>query len=373
MQLRFSDPVVTGCVARASTRKTAVGAAAIAAVLSWFAVTGAGCGVPYDDWAFHRALLDADRLADDRRNMEAAEAYWDLAFDARRDDLLRYIRFRIALMYEREGRFDEALALYALIYRQPASLYDDYAANALLRTGYILRDELGRTGEGLDVIAAVIRTFPDTMYADDALTDLLRYWRDRERPDLMLAFLGDVYPPLFETEIADNLVYWSARLLDEDYDDCDEAMPLYRIVITRFHRSGLVDDSIWRTALCLRRNDRIDEEYALLLDFIDGREVSWVMADYDSEYYGDTIRRLAEIHEQREQIAEAIEMWRRFQETFPLSLRVDDVQFHIMELQAQLGDTDGMFKSLRWLERNYPDSRFIARGRDLLQATREGT
>ena len=151
------------------------------------------------------------------------------------------------------------------------------------------------------------------------------------------------------------------------------APPLYRIVITRFHRSGLVDDSIWRTSLCLRRNDRIDDEYALLLDFIDGREVSWVMADYDSEYYGDTIRRLAEIHEQREQIAEAIEMWRRFQETFPLSLRVDDVQFHIMELQAQLGDTDGMFKSLRWLERNYPDSRFIARGRDLLQATREGT
>ena len=28
-------------------------------------------------------------------------------------------------------------------------------------------------------------------------------------------------------------------------------------------------------------------------------------------------------------------MWRRFPQTYPLSLRVDDVQFHIMELQAE--------------------------------------
>jgi hypothetical protein len=51
---------------------------------------------------------------------------------------------------------------------------------------------------------------------------------------------------------------------------------------------------------------------------------------------------------------------------YPLSLQRDDTQYHVMELQMELGDLDGMRASLAWIEFEYPDSRFIRRGSELL-------
>lgn len=338
--------------------------------------------MPQSDWAFHRALLDADRLADDGEYAEAHDAYVALAADSPRDDLSRYVRFRLAYMMERQGLLDQALDAYRVIWERPQSVYDHEAARAMWRTALIHRDHRDDQAAWQEWSIRVVDTFPNTIPADDALRELQRSWRSRGQPELFVTFAAARYPSLLNTDIADNLVYWSGRALQEDLGDPLAAIEMYRIIRYRFHRSGFWDDAIWRTALAYRQlhednpahRDELgrsyrDDEERTLWNFLEAREVSWVMADYESPHYMPSLFRLAELREEREQWAEAIEVYRRFQQMYPLSLRVDDVQFHIMELQAELGDLPGMRASLDWLRREYPLSRYIDDAEALIAAT----
>lgn len=325
-----------------------------------------GCGMSSHRWQFHRDLLDADRLADDGEYERAQQEYLSLASEAERDDLLLYIRFRLALMEEMQGNLDAALEGYRHVYETPYSLYDDYAGKALFRTAEIVRDSHGDPEAAVELFEALIETFPNTYSADDALFELIDYWRERGQSRELLSFMTGRYVALQQTEIADNLVYWSARLLQDDIGDCAAALELYEVLIVNFHPSGFVDDSVWRSGLCHRTMGETDLEYGLLSAFVDAREVSWIMADYESVYYKPSLFRMAEIHEERDELREAIAVLHRFQGMYPLSLQRDDTQYHVMELQMELGDLAGMRRSLAWIEREYPDSRFIRRGAELL-------
>lgn len=342
----------------------------------------AGCGFPREDWAFHRALLDADRLADDELYAEAYDAYAALAPEATREDLARYVRFRLAYMLEQQGRIDEALAAYEAIWRQPRSVHDHEAARAMWHTAEIYRDHLGDLDAWVAWSIRVVETYPNAIPADDALRELQRHWRELGQPEAFVTFAAARYEALAHTQIADNLVYWSGRALQEDLGDPQAALEMYRVIRFNFHRSGFWDDAIWRSALAYRqlherdplwRNEvgqsYRDLEERTLWNFLEAREVSWVMADYESPHYVPSLFRLAELREQREEWAEAIAVYRRFQRMYPLSLRVDDVQFHIMELQARLGDVEGMRASLAWLRDEYPLSRWIDDGEALIAAT----
>lgn len=324
------------------------------------------CGMTEARWQLHRDLLDADRLADDGAFDAAFDAYMDLAPRVDRDDLLLYVRYRLGLMLEKQGRYEEALEAYAAAYTRPYNLYDHTAGQALFRTAEIYRNALGDEATAVELYQTVIRTFPNTFFADDALYELIDYWRRRGESRTLYAFLTTHYLALQRTEIADNLAYWTGRVLQDDLESPAEAIRVYEILILNFHPSGLVDDSVWRTALCYRTLGEIDAEYRLLSAFLDVREVSWIMADYESEYYVPSLNRMAEIHEERGELREAIAVYERFVQMYKLSLRRDDVQFHVMELQAELGDVEGMRESLAWIEREYPRSRYIARGASLL-------
>ncbi len=342
--------------------------AALVVLLAMALLTGA-CGVPRSAWEFERELLAADRLADYGHHEDAYQAYEALAWRSHREDLLRYIQFRLGLMRERQGRYDEALTQYRSLWAAPMSLYDEEAGRALLRSALIARDALGMPAEGDRLLEGLILTLPNTAAADDAFVELIDVWRESGTSRRIVAFTSEHYPSLANTEIADNFVYWTGRVLQDDLGEPAAALELYWTVISRFHRSALVDDAVWRSASALRSLDRIDEEYGLLMAFIDAREVSWIMADYDSVYYVPALFRLAEIHEERGELVEAIAVWRRYQTTFFLSLRVDDVQYHVMELQRRLGDIRGMRASLQWLRDEHPRSRYVRQGEELLAAT----
>lgn len=335
--------------------------------LLWVLVTSmlGACAFTPQQWQFHRDLLDADAMVDDGLYDEAEREYGRLAHHAEREDLLRYIRFRLAYVAELDGRLDEALERYTAIYSAPASPFDQEAASALYRVGEIWL-ATGNVERWETTMRAVVQTFPSTYRADDALADLIARWESDGRHLEAIDWMTRVYPALRMTEMGDTLAYRTARFYDEHLDDCEVAITLYEVVADHYHRGGLVDDAIWREATCYQRLGRIDDEYRILLDFIDIREVSWVMADYDSEYYGRTLERLAAIHEERGETLEAIAMWRRYQKTFRLSLKIDDIQHRIIELQLSLGDVDGARASWEWLAREYPESRWVERDRVLL-------
>ena len=328
------------------------------------------CALSRSEWQFHRDLLDADRLAD-RRDYEAAiEAYTILAQEAYRDDFIRYAQYRIAYMYELLEEPQQALDCYAALYLRPTSAYDEYGSRALYRTGIVVRDQLDDQEEALVIFAGLLRGFPNSSAADDALFELMQYAHEEGQEADLVGYFANIYPALRLTEIADNIAYSAGILLAEDLGEHEAAIETFQVITQNFHRSGLWDDAQWQTALSYQALDDTFMEYKTLDDFVSGREVSWVMADYDSEFYGQAYFRMAEIGEENNDLELAIENLKRYQRSFSFSLQVDDVQARIIEYYVRLGDRDAMREELLWLEEEYPESRHITESRRLVEAAR---
>ena len=330
-------------------------------------VVVSACATTRSAWDFRRELLATEAMADRRQYAEAIEGYESLAERAEREDDLHYLRYRIAYMYEQLGDLEEALARYEAMYRNPTGSYDDYAARAMVRTARIIDREYGDRDEARRLWVGTVRTFPNTNFAEDAYRELKRDYRDRGMIPELIELLSGLHAELQNTEIADNIVYDIGRMLHEDLDECEEAIEMYRLLTIRFQRSSLVDDALWHIGRCYRALGDIDREYAHLLSFVDGRELSIILADYNYTYYNPSYKRLAEIHEERGELRDAIAIYRRFQRTFPLSLDNDDMQYLIMRHQLTLGEPEEAVRSYRLLVREWPESRYVRRGEQLLR------
>jgi tetratricopeptide (TPR) repeat protein len=336
--------------------------------VAWFA-PGAGCAYQRADFGFDRQLLQADALTDDGDYAAARALYLSIAPDSERQDLLSYIRYRLAYLTELEGDAAAALEQYEAIWTHPLGVYDERAAQAMYRSGRVRRELLGDESGALAMWSDLVRMYPNTTFALDGLTELVRHARSTGQIEAMRDWLRAVADELARSEVGDNVLYAWATLTDDDLGDCDLALEAYETIMTTYTRGGLWDDSLWRTSLCHRRQGRIDAEYALLLGFIDAREVSFVAADYDSEYYGDALDRMATIHEERQQWQQAIEMWERYLSIFPLTLRADDVTWHIMELSEETGDRERRCAGLERMRGEFFESRWLDDAEALVQRT----
>lgn len=322
-------------------------------------LVGQGCAYPAHRWSYDRQLLAADRMADHGDYEGARAAYETLAWETVREDDLRYVRYRLAYLYELQGEFAQAIEAYSAIAADPGDGLDQYPSQALYRIGRIQHDEFGEIDTAFNTWDQAILTFPNSDFTEDSMTAIMRIWRRESNRDALLGWLAERASQLAPTEIGDNLLYWTARVLVEEFSDYETAFPLYVRVYTEYPRGGLWDDAMWRAAGCLGSMQQIDEEYALLESFIDRREISIMVADYDSGWYNDALYRMAEIHEQRGDTDGAIAVWTRFMETFPLSIEADDVAFHIMELEAPRCGLAVMNDWMDYLNEEHPESRHI--------------
>lgn len=280
---------------------------------------------------------------------------------------LQYLQYRAAYMLEKMGRDTEALAAYERMYTRPVHPNDDYAGRALYRTGRIYKEHLDQPDVALDVWRATVLAFPDTNFADDALLELTRHYRRTGDFDGLMDEYSALFDQLRDREIADNLVYDTARVLHDDVGRCADAMPLYDLLETHFVRSSLVDDAIWRKSTCYRERGMTDQEYKVLSDFVKGREKAVIFADYDYAYYNPALRRIAEIHEERGELREAIYAYRTFQKVFRLSLDNDDVQYKIIQLYDEMGDVAAMRRYTAEMKKLWPESRYIPRAEALVR------
>lgn len=322
------------------------------------------CGVTRDEWSYLRDVRSADRLADEREFNAAYLQYLSLAPAATADVDLRYLRFRTALMLEKMERYDEAIVAYRAIWTTPSSVYDDYPARALMRTAGIVQDVYDDRVEAESMYWGVVRAFPDSNSADDALFRLRKFYSDN--PAGFIDRIKEIYPDLINTEIADNLLWETAIRLDEEFDDCAAAMDVYHVLAVRFHRSGFVDNAIWNTGACLRRLDRVDDEYELLVDFVGSRELSILIGDYNYRFYHPAYMRLAEIQEERGNLREALDWYDKFQDIFVFALDWDDVQLTIVKHLLALGEREEAEKRLEELKKEWPESFKIERIKNLI-------
>lgn len=330
------------------------------------------CGTPRSAWEFQREVIAAEALADQGEYEEALQEYTRLSALADTQLDLQHLQFRSAYMWEQMGNADEALAAYARIYSRPTHPYDDNAGRAMYRAGRVYRDILGDEDTAIEVWIATVRAFPETSFATDALNGVERYYKQQERYEELMDLYADLFVELRDRDIAHALVYKTGVILQDELDRCYEAQELYVLMIDQFQRSSLVDDAIWRRALCYRHHDQIDEEYRILDDFVSGREMSILLGDYDYVHYNPALKRLAEIHEDRGDIPGAIRAYRRFQKTFPLSLDNDDLQFKIIQLYGELGDIQAMRRYAKELEKFWPESRYVSRVEAVIQEAESG-
>lgn len=341
------------------------------AVLLWTLIAfgtlaSAACGQPHTQWESERSLLEADRLADRQEFAAALVEYRRLQGALTRDDLVRYAAFREALMFERMERWTEALEGYALLWTRPVSLHDERAAQALLRSAAIL-DRIGEPERGLEMREAVALRFPNTAFGSDAFRLLRQHWIDSGVPHTQLDWTVRHWPLLRQTELSDTVIYLAAVTIEEVMDDCATAITIYHQIPRTWTRSGLVDDAIWREAGCWRALGDIDNEERILNDFLDGREISLFMGNYDSRFYNPALLRLAEIRAEHGDIDGEIAALRRFIRVFPLSLSVPEVRFRIVELHARNGDPAAMAREARRIVAEHPDSRWGPRAMRLVE------
>lgn len=326
----------------------------------------AACGMSRSQFDFTRALVAADRLADDGAFDRAADAYDALAWKADRVDLLRYVQFRRALMDERLGRLPEAREAYLRIAASPTSVYDDDAGEALFRMAMLARehdrDEVaaGRWFERLLV------SYPNTSFAPDAFDAMVERLRGQGDFEGALRYAEGVYAALRNTEVADDALYRIARIADEDLNRPKEALGRYLELTRRFPRSSYTDDAAWKAADCYGRIGETEMEYRTLEAMLDEREVSWIMADYESRYYVPALLRMAAIREKQGRLLDAVAVLRRFRDTYDLSLKRDDTGFDIVRLLVAAGRRDEAFDMLAELQETYPESRFTRKAYGLL-------
>lgn len=327
----------------------------------------AGCGTTQASWSFQREVLAADALADDGDYAGALSEFTRLSKYAEKQVDLQHLQFRSAYMLEQMGDAQAALAAYERIYTRPTHSYDENAGRAMYRAGRVYRDLLGQPDTALEIWRATVRAYPDSNFADDALNQLVRAYKAEGRYEELIEVFAELYAELRDREIAHHLAYKTAVVLDDDLDRCFEAIEMYSFLADYFPRSGLIDDAVWRTALCYRRHDMLREEFVVLRDFVDGRETSVIFADYDYGQYNPAMQRMAVIHEEWGDIPSAIKAYRRFQKTYPLSLDNDDIQYRIIQLYDELGDMKEMRRYAAELEKLWPESRYISRAEALIR------
>lgn len=343
-------------------------------VWAWVICAGtllASCGVPLSQWEAERELLAADRLADRGEHAQALVAYRRLQTELTRADLVRYAAFREGLMLERQGHSEEALRVYALLWQAPVSLHDERAAQALYRTA-LIHDAAGRAEDGVAIREHVIVRFPNTLWATDAFRDLRRIWRETGRPETQLEWTARVFPALRNTEMADTLLYHAGVVLADELGECTLAIEAFTLVVDRFTRSSLVDDAIWRHAGCYREMGLQVAEERLLTDFIDGREISLFMGNYDSQFYNPALQRLIEMRREEGDVLGELQTIERLLETFPLTLQAPRWRFRLAELHGMRGDVAAMKREAQRVERDHPDSRWIERTWRLVQEAHAG-
>jgi TolA-binding protein len=325
-----------------------------------------GCGMSRSQFDFTRGLVNADRLADDGAFDRASDAYDALAWKADRVDLLRYVQFRRALMDEHRGRLAEARAAYLRIAASPTSVYDDDAGEALYRMALIAREKEKDEVEAARWFERMLLSYPNTSFAPDAFDAMVERLRGQGDHAGALRLAEGIYTRLRDTEVADDALYRIARISDEDLHDPEQALGRYLELTLRFPRSSFTDDAAWRAAACYGRLGNTNMEYGTLEAMLDEREVSWIMADYESRYYVPALLRMAVIREQQGRLLDAVAVLHRFRDTYDLSLKRDDTGFDIVRLLLAAGQRDEAAAMVTELRETFPDSRFTRKAQALL-------
>jgi tetratricopeptide (TPR) repeat protein len=268
-----------------------------------------------------------------------------------------------AEVLQQAGRTPQAIAVYLEI---PARLADDpaTAATATYRAGdLLLRDR--DTTRAWTALWSVITQWPDEGAAADALAILLADGRTRDARALADQ-IAKLLTSLAETGVADNLIWTLAELYEQDLANPSGARALYDRIPNEYPRSGIRDDARWHAARLSRAIGDPRGAAQRLRGLLATREVAFGAGSYFSIWLDDAQLELGKVL--RDDLADypaAIATFQQLPKDYPASILKDDALYELAVTQHKAGDAAGACKTLATIAKQSPDSKYVARGKEL--------
>jgi tetratricopeptide (TPR) repeat protein len=170
------------------------------------------------------------------------------------------------------------------------------------------------------------------------------------------------YRRFIRDDIAGNLLYEAARILDEDLARPEAAATLH-LELARVHPdSPLFDDALWLAAGIRRKQKRFADAILIYNKLLATREDAFGGASYLSEWMDDSQMAIAQIWLlDFRQPKRAQAEFRKVITGFDRSVLRDDAQFWIVLCEVERGRLAQARRALRKLKLDYPDSRYVRR------------
>ncbi|HEY0476465.1 MAG TPA: tetratricopeptide repeat protein [Kofleriaceae bacterium] len=268
-----------------------------------------------------------------------------------------------AEVLEHAGRTAPAIQTYLAI---PPRAGDDAAtaATAVYRAGLLLLADHQDTA-AWTALWRVVTDHPDEPIAGDALRALVTDGRRRD-PRALSDELGRLLTPLAETELADNLLWSLADLAEHELGNPEAARAFYDRIPTDTPGSGMRDDARWHAARISRALHDPRGAVARLRALLATREVAIGAGSYFSIWLDDAQLELGKIlRDDLHDLPGAAAAFRRLPDDYPASILRDDALYELAVTLAQARDRAGACAALARLARQFPDSKYVARGKEL--------
>ena len=268
-----------------------------------------------------------------------------------------------AEVLEHAGRTAPAIQTYLAI---PPRALDDpaTAATAVYRAGgLLLRDH--QVTPAWTALWRVVTDYPDEPIASDALRALLTDGRRRD-PRALADEMARLLTPLAETQIGDNLLWSLADLTEHELDNALAARAIYDRITADFPDSGMRDDARWHAARISRLLHDPRGAAARLRALLATREVALGAGSYFSIWLDDAQLELGKIlRDDLHDLPGAVAAFRRLPEDYPASVLRDDALYELAVTLEQSHDHAGACTAIARLAREFTDSKYLARGREL--------
>jgi tetratricopeptide (TPR) repeat protein len=268
-----------------------------------------------------------------------------------------------AEVLEHAGRTQRAIETYLAI---PARAGDDAAtaATAVYRAGKLLLGD-HQIAPAWTALWRVVTDYPDEPIAGDALRAILSDGRRRD-PRALADELARLLTPLAETEIADNLLWSLADLSEHELGNPEAARALYDRIPVDTPASGLRDDARWHAARISRLLHDPAGAAARLRALLATREVAFGAGSYFSIWLDDAQLELGKIlRDDLHDLPGAAAAFRRLPDDYPASILRDDALYELAVTLEQMHDHAAACDALARLARQFADSKYLARGREL--------
>jgi tetratricopeptide (TPR) repeat protein len=268
-----------------------------------------------------------------------------------------------AEVLERAGRTPQAIDVYLAI---PARTNDDTATSAIAmyRAGE-LQLRAGQAVPAWTALWKVVTDYPDEATAGDALRTLLDDGRKRDAAALADQ-LAKLLTSLAETAVGDNLVWSLADLTEHELGSPSGARSLYDRIPVAYPTSGLRDDARWHAARLSRALGDPQGAAERLRALLATREVAIGAGSYFSIWLDDAQLELGKVlRDDLHDLPGAIAAFQRLPEDYPASILQDDALYELAVTYTKAGDAKAACEALARLAKQAPDSKYIARGKEL--------